>query len=453
MWHRSTVRGVQRHAFLRHRRRLLAISIACALVAACSNSASPETTTADTTAAADPNAVSVLGLFSGPELTSFQTVWAEWETTTGNTVDWTGARDLTGQLHDLIAAGTPPDIAILPNIGLLHELATDGQLVPLASVLDTTQLEQDYAAPWLDLGSHDGERYGVPYKVTNKSTVWYAPKAFDAAGYAVPTTWDEMIALADSIVADGSTPFSVVAPKVPGGGGWALTDWVSQIVLNACGATVYDGWVAGTVAWTDPCIRESFERFLTVVQTPGYVLGGTEGILGTGDADGSYPMYTDPPQAYMYAMASFAQAFIASEYPNLSAGDDYGFFHFPTIDAAMAGSVTIGADIVVMLHDTPAARSFMAYLAGAESQQAWIELGGFTSVNRSVAPSAYADPVAQKAAAELTDATIVRYSAGDAMPAAVQQAWWRGMVALVKDPTTLDALLEELTATAQAAGP
>ena len=396
-------------------RRLVAcIGIASALAACAGSDSSPSTTvatTADatTTTAADAMNVDVLGLWSGPEFDSFTAVASAWEQDTGGTVTWNGPRDLPAELHAQIEAGTPPDIAILPNVGLLHELAADGQLVALPTVLDMAQVQRDYSPAWLDLGSHDGELYGIFYKVTDKSTVWYSPTAFTAAGYDVPSTWDEWIELADTMVTDGRTPFSVVAPELPGGGGWALTDWIASIVLHACGADVYDQWVAGQIPWTDPCIAASFDRFETIVQTPGYVLGGSEGILGTSDAEGSYPMYTDPPTAYMYALASFAQAFIAGKYPQLVAGTDYDTFPFPTIDPAYAGAVTIGADVVVMLDDTPAARSFMSYLAGAESQQVWIERGGFTSVNRSVTHDAYPDPVARATADHLASAPVIRF--------------------------------------------
>jgi alpha-glucoside transport system substrate-binding protein len=155
----------------------------------------------------------------------------------------------------------------------------------------------------------------------------------------------------------------------------------------------------------------------------------------------------------MYYLASFAQAFIASEYPQLAPGDDYAFFRFPTIDPANAGAITIGADVAVMLKDTPAARSFITYIAGADSQQAWVELGGFTSVNRSVAPDAYLDPVARAAADDLASAEVIRFGAGDTMPASVQQAWWKAMLELVDDPGKLDAVLDSLTSAAAKAVP
>jgi alpha-glucoside transport system substrate-binding protein len=387
--------------------------------------------------------VSVLGLWGGPELDSFMTVKSAWEDQTGATVDWQGVQNLAETLTAAIQAGNPPDIAVLPNPGLLHQLARDGSLVPLKSVLDMKQVTADYAPVWRDLGSDSGELYGLVYKVTDKSTVWYNPKAFTAAGYKVPTTWDGMIGLADQMVADGRTPFSVVAPASPAAG-WALTDWVSQIVLTSCGPDLYDAWVAGKTPWTDPCIRRSFDRFDQIVRRPRYVLGGAQGILSTTDAAGSYPMYTDPPTAYMYYMASFAQAFIASQYPKLNPGKDYDAFAFPTVDPDHAGTVMIGADLIVMVKDTPAARSFMTYLAGAQAQKAWIALGGFTSVNRGVPLDTYPDAVARSIAEDLADAPAVRFSAGDTMPASVQRAWWDAMTQLVQDPKQLDTILRSL---------
>jgi len=312
------------------------------------------------------------------------------------------------------------------------------------------QVSKDYAPAWIELGSYNGELYAIFYKVADKATVWYNPRAFAAAGYAVPGTWDEMLTLADKMVADGNTPFSIAAPNGPASG-WALTDWVAEIVLNNCGAELYDRWVTGEIPWTEACIKQSFEIFDRLVQTKGYVLGGSQGMLVTSDAGGTYPLYSDPPTAYMDYLASFAQGFIATKYPQLKPGEDYNFFTFPTINPKYVGGITIGADVPVMLNDTPAARSFMTYLAGAQAQETWVKLGGFSSVNRSVSPDSYPDPVARALAKELGEASITRFGAGDMLSAALQRAWWQGMQELVQDPGRLDAILNSLSGIAQSA--
>ena len=394
--------------------------------------------------------VHVLGLWSGPELDSFQTVKAAWEQETGAIVDWEGTQDLPGTLAAHRQSGDPTDIAILPNLAVMEQLADEETLIPLDSVLDMQQITRDYAPAWIDLGSHDGKLYGIFSKVTNKGAVWYSPKAFAAAGYRVPTSWNQMIKLADTIVADGQAPFSVVAASGPASG-WALTDWISEIVIRNCGPDLYDQWVQSEIPWNQACVKQSFDRFAKIVATKGYVLGGSDRILSTGDDVAADPLYTDPPTAYLCYLASFAQAFVAASFPDLEPGTDYDVFGFPTIDPEYDGAVTIGADVPVMVSDTPAARSFMTYLASARAQESWIKLGGFTSVNRSVSAETYPDPVARKVAEELTGAEVIRFSAGDMMPATLQRAWWGAMLDLVQDPSKMDSILDGLTATAKRA--
>ena len=304
-----------------------------------SDGSAPASETATVTAGATSSAtqglrgahVHVLGLWSGPEFDSFEAVKSAWEKETGAIVDWEGTEDLPGTLADHMQGGGPRDIAILPNLAMMEQLADDGMLIPLDSVLDMKQVTKDYAPAWIDLGSHKGKLYGIFYKVTNKAAVWYNPKAFAAAGYKEPTTWNEMIMLADTMVADGHAPFSVVAASGPASG-WALTDWVSEIVLKNCGPDLYDKWIAAEIPWNHACIKQSFDMFAKVVSTEGYVLGGSQRIIATGDDDGADPLYTDPPTAYMYYLASFAQAFIAASYPDLEPGTDYDVFEFPTIN-------------------------------------------------------------------------------------------------------------------------
>lgn len=428
---------------------VVAAVLAAVTAIGCSHSGTAPRTSAQSASASATGAhVRVLGLWSGPEYDSFKTVASVWEKNTGGIVDWQGVQDPAESLPAALGSGSPPDIAVLPNLAMVRQLAASHTLVPLDSVLDMTRVRADYAPAWIDLGSVGGKPYGIFYKLTDKATVWYSPAAFATARYRVPKTWTDLTALASKVVASGRAPFSVVAASGPAAG-WPLTDWVSEIVLNKCGPDVYDQWVAAEIPWTQACIKQSFHMLIDLVRAKGYVFGGTQRILSTSDSDGADPLYTDPPGAYMYYLASFAQAFIAQKYPALRPGTDYSYFPFPTIDTRYNAAVTVGADILVMTHDTPAARSFLAYLAAAPAQQTWIKLGGFTSVNRAVAPSAYADPVARAVAAHLAGASIVRFSAGDMMPADLQRSWWADMLQLVKDPTQLDADLAALTKAAR----
>ena len=86
------------------------------------------------------------------------------------------------------------------------EFAKDNKLVDLGTFMDMDVL-RDYSPTWLDLGTYKGKFCGVFISADLKSLIWYSPKAFAAAGYTIPATWEELIALSDKMVADGKTPW------------------------------------------------------------------------------------------------------------------------------------------------------------------------------------------------------------------------------------------------------
>ncbi|HHX64784.1 MAG TPA: extracellular solute-binding protein, partial [Chloroflexi bacterium] len=145
--------------------------------------------------------VSVLAVWGGAELESFRAMVAPWEERTGAVMDYEGTRDINAVLITRIEGGNPPDIAGVPGPGQLIEFAQQGQMIPLSDFMDVDQLAERYDRSWLDLASFEDELYGIFMKSTVKSLVWYRPDVFEEAGYEVPQTWDEMIALSDQIIA------------------------------------------------------------------------------------------------------------------------------------------------------------------------------------------------------------------------------------------------------------
>jgi len=391
--------------------------------------------------------INVLGVWGGDELESFQAMVAPWEMQTGGAMGFSGTRDLIAILTTRVEAGNPPDVAILPNPGQMVELVRDGQLVPLDPFLDMDKIRREYAQGWIDLGTVDGKLYGIFMKADSKGTVWYNPKTFAAEGWQVPTTWDEMIALSDRIVAEGMSPWSV-AVESGEASGWPATDWIGEILLHESGGEVYDQWVNHEIPWTDSRIKSAWEKFGQIALTPNYVPGGAIATLATSFIDGSYLPFQDPPKAAMYYLGAFTQGFIADQFPDLVAGEDYAFFPFPTIDPQYTGAVTGGANVVVAFKDSPTVRSFIEYLASAEAQQVWVERGGFTGVNNQVSLDAYPNPLARLAAEQLTGATVFRFDADDSMPSAVQKAFWEGTLAYLQNPAQLDRILTDIEARA-----
>lgn len=388
--------------------------------------------------------VTVFGVWSGDELDNFKEVVYPFTEETGIGMAFEGTRDLAAVLTTRTEAGNPPDLAILPNPGQLVELAAAGHLVDLTSFVDMAQLQSDYAQVWLDLASYEGTLYGIFYKAADKSLVWYNPGAFDAAGYEVPTTWGELIALSDQIVADGGVPWCA-GFESEAASGWPATDWIEDIMLRTAGPDVYDQWVNHEIPWTDPAIKTAWETFGEIATNEDYLYGGTTGALTINFGDSPAPLFDDPPGCYMHRQASFITGFFPE---GVEAGVDYDFFPFPEIDPAYGTPALGAADVIVMLNDTPDARALMQYLVTGEAQEIWAGLGGFLSPSKSVDLDVYPDDMTRKIAEALVGADVFRFDASDLMPAAVGAgSFWTGTLDYVGGED-VDSVLETIEASA-----
>jgi len=374
------------------------------------------------------NTLTVLGVWTGAEAEAFNKMIAPFEAETGIKVEFTGTRDLPAVLTTQVEAGNPPDVSALPNPGQMIEFAKAGKLVDLSTFMDMDVLQSDYSPTWLDLGTYKGKLNGVFISADLKSLVWYSPKAFAAAGYTVPTTWEELIALSDKMVADGKAPWAL-GLECGAASGWAGTDWVEDIMLRTVEPEVYDLWVAHGISWVDDRVQRAFELFGQIALNEKYVYGGPNAVLTINFGDSPDALFTTPPNAYMHRQATFIKSFILDHFPNLVPGEDFDFFPFPPIDPQYGTPALGAADLFAMFNDTPEAQAFMQYIVSPEAQEIWVAELGKLSANKRVNPAAYPDDLTRKAAKILSEASTFRFDGSDLMPSAVGAgSFWTGIL-------------------------
>ncbi|PIU24811.1 MAG: ABC transporter substrate-binding protein [Candidatus Infernicultor aquiphilus] len=372
--------------------------------------------------------VSVLGVWTGNEAEAFNKMVAPFEAETGIKVEFTGTRDLPAVLTTQVEAGNPPDVSAIPNPGQMIEFAKENKLVDLSTFMDMDVLRSDYSSTWIDLGTYQGKFCGVFISADLKSLVWYNPKAFAAAGYKVPTTWDEMIALSDKIVADGKTPWAI-GLESGAASGWAGTDWIEDIMLRTVKPEVYDLWVKHGISWLDDSVQRAFDLFGQIALNKKYVYGGTNAELTINFGDSPDALFTTPPNAYLHRQATFIKSFILDHFPRLVPGEDFDFFPFPPIDPQYGTPALGAADMFAMFKDTPEARAFMEYIVSPAAQEIWIGELGKLSANKRVNPAVYPDDLTRKAAKILSEASTFRFDGSDLMPSAVGAgSFWTGIL-------------------------
>jgi alpha-glucoside transport system substrate-binding protein len=392
-----------------------------------------------------PTTVTVLGSWEGPEVDSFRAMVRPFEDETGYDVVVSTTRDLKGALERSLAAGDPPDLAGLPGPGYMDELASDGHLVDLATVIDTGAYKRDTAPGFVSLGTVDGRLVGVFIKGTVKGLFWYSPDDFRPGSL---TSWSELQLEATRAV-PGVRPWCIgLASEATSG--WPGTDWVEDFVLRQSGPDFYDDWVAGRVKWTSPEIRWAFQSFGTVIADSA-VAGGVDGAIGTPFTRAADGLFADPPTCLLAHQGTFMSTFLDEAVA--TSGGEYDFIPFPDMDPRFTGALIGAGDLFALTRDTPGGRALMNYLISADAQRILVANGGALSGNLTV--DEYPDDITSRQAELLAEAETFRFDASDSMPGEMNVAFLQAILDYTADPSRLDAILahlDEVQAVAYAEG-
>ncbi len=376
--------------------------------------------------------IDVLAQWIEAEGTAFDESLKAFRDATGINVVYSGITNYETVLNVRVEGGLAPDIAQLAQPGNMRSFQADGKLIPLTDVLDSETITASYNPSFVDLGTVDGDLYGLFYKQDLKSIVWYPVAAFEAAGYAIPTTWDELVALSDKIVADGSNPWCT-SIEHGDASGWVATDWLEDVILRTAGADVYDQWVAHEIPFNDPAILAAAEQVKKMWFTEDYVYGGNTRINGTWVGDSQTPMFDEGgPKCWMHKQAAWIPDFWPKDADGnalYKPGVDSSFFYFPPIDPAHGSPVLGGGDMFVMFNDRPEVRALMQWFSTVDAVKDRVATGAFLAANNAVPADWYTSYPMSGLAEIARTATALRFDGSDSMPKEVGNgSFWKGMV-------------------------
>jgi alpha-glucoside transport system substrate-binding protein len=394
--------------------------------------------------------VSIQTQWIGGEGVNFAASLADFQAATGITI----AIDSVGSNHELvlrtrIEGDIPPDLAQIAQPAVMASYARAGQLQALP-YLDTDRFASDYAAT-LGLVTVDDAIYAIPYKLDVKSTVWYPIAPFEAAGYEVPTTWEELLALSDQIVADGANPWCI-SIEHGGATGWVATDWVEDVLLRTAPREVYDQWINHEIPFNDPQIKNALDHVAQIFFTENYAYGGSQYINGTWVGQTMDPAFDSPPGCYFHKQALwYSDFFPPRDNPEAQPqpGTDVGVFYFPPIDPAFGNPVLGSGDVFMVFSDRPEVRAVAQFLATPESIYRWIQAAGVTSANGSAPAEWYEGSYkAGVSAGIIANGTSFAFDASDLMPPEVGAGtFWSGMFDwIAANGTNTDQVLDTIEA-------
>jgi alpha-glucoside transport system substrate-binding protein len=363
--------------------------------------------------------------------------------------------------------GDPPDIAFGSAPGSIEKYGRNGELVALDGYLDTAAVRRAYGDYLTNAVSVGSTLYGLPIGLDTKGIVWYPKPEFDAAGYTVPQTWDQLISLTRRMVADGQQPWCVGFASGQGqASGWPGTDWIEALVLRVAGVDVYDQWVAHKLPFDSAPVRQAMQLLGDIVFPEGFVKGGAQSISRRDGLDAVAPMFANPPGCWLYHQASFLLD--GGLPPGAQAGVDVGFFVLPGLTADRPAPLFGGGDFAAAFRDRPEVREIMRRILDPSWGARWAATpeGSFLSANSSFdpehcrpsgVPAATADLRAELCRA-IRDAVASgqwRFDGSDMMPVGIgipagdgtPAAFWQGMLDYVdQGPQSAEAILQKIDA-------
>lgn len=401
---------------IRHLRSGITVLVLVLTATACSGGAEPGGSEAG------DRPVKVLGPWTGKQEDAFRALLDK------SKVDYIyqGTAAQREVLLSQVQAGTPPDIAVMPNVGELADYARDGQLRSLEGLYEPTR----YGPPWVPRASGTGHSYWVPVKADLKSIVWH--RSDDGPPAERPPRIDEWcVGMGD----DGAS-------------GWPGSDWIEDILLQRYGPRLYARWAGGAEKWTSERVESVWRGWGTLLkQSSGKAKralltdhrgeAGKDGLLYSGGRRTSSPCTLEH-------QGSFARTF----YDDKAAGARFTLSHtlLPGGPYPERGR-EVSADYAAMFTRTDQSQKLLRYLASADVQQRWAKQNKPPvypfSANSGVSDRTHDDRTSQRIATLLTDEKAARcLDASDTMPPAVRDAFYEATLRFMSNPDDPRPLLK-----------
>ena len=399
--------------------------------------------------------VTITGALIGEDQEGFRANFESFTEETGIVVTYQGSDNFEQEIQIQMESGDTPDFALWPQPGAVVDAASRGMLTSLEDLeIDLDAYKTNFSSYLVGLGTVDGVIYGGANAANLKSIVWYQPAEFEARGYAVPETWDAMIALADQIVADGMNPFCF-GMYSNGASGWLATDWMEDIMLRTGNGTAsYDQWVTNELKFEDPIVKNAATLLSQIMHTENYVVGGTDAIVSTYFGNAQDPMFSKDANGnagcFMHRQASFIPAFWP-EANQAEAGVETTVFPFPVIDASLPKAALGAGDMWGAFNDRDATKAVAEYMLSAEFHAAAAAMpnNARLSAHTGFDTSVYSKDINRILGTIIADALAAdafRFDASDLMPPEVGAgSFWKEMMNLaVEGPGYIDTAMANI---------
>ena len=326
--------------------------------------------------------------------------------------------------------GKPDDVFTWFAGYRMQFFAQKGLATPIDDVWKTLTPQMPPAMKAASTGL-DGHQYFVPI-YNYPWAVFYRKSVFKAHGYTVPKTWDQFIALAKKMKADGLTPIAFTDKD-----GWPAMGTFDILNMRINGYQYHVNLMAGIEAWDGPKVKAVFNQWKQLL--PYY----SDGALGLTWEEGAQQLVSK--QAGMYLLGSF----VGQQFTNAADHADLDFFPYPSINPKW-GQDSLDAPIDgFMLSKKPkniaGAKALLTYLGSAQAANIYLASdSNDVGANKRTSTAHYT--VLQKKAAKLIASAkhIAQYMDRDTRPDFASTVMIPALQQFLNNPNDVNGLVSSI---------
>jgi alpha-glucoside transport system substrate-binding protein len=391
----------------------------------------------------DDKSVTIWSSMDPPVQAALQKTLVKEAKAKGITIKWSKVENINQLIMQKIQANDTPDIAFIPQPGVVADVVERGEPIALDDVLDMPTLEKSMVPGTLETGKVDDKQYALMVSMNVKSLVMYPKKAWAKAGYKPPATIDELNTLTEKIKSDGNTPWCM-GIEAEASTGWPATDWFEDLVMRYGGPEEYKKWVKNETKFDSDVVREAAAEFEKLLFTEGNVLGGRKAIASNAFSTAGNPMFDSEPKCWMYKQGTFITGFFPKKIVE-NIDEEVGVFGFPPVEEGGEKPVLGGGDSAMMFDDTASTKTVMKLLSASDIGNDAAGSSSFISPHKGFDVANYADSVARNSAQVAYDSTEFLFDGSDQMPGEVGAgSFWKEMTAWISGQQDLDQTLKNI---------
>lgn len=333
-----------------------------------------------------------------------------------------------------LAGENPPDAFSYWAGARVQFIVDSDRLEPINDIWEKHQMDEIFAPALIDSAViYNGDKYLIP--VTQHWVGFFYNKAlFEQVGAEVPTTWDELKAVAEQFKEADIPAFALGSRER-----WPAQFWFDMILLRTAGPEYRARLMAGEAAYTDPEVMRAFELWKELVDA-GYFFPDANAYDWLEAAD-----FVANGEAAMTLMGTWVMGHYLNDL-GLVPEEDFDYFAFPIIDEDVPHCSLGPIDGFVMpaaAKNPDAAKAFLVYLTDPEVQLAFAEGGGHLAPSLKADTSGY-DPVKKRIAAEVAADPVFAFNYDLATPPPVAEVGLNAFSEFMANPDGYLEMLERV---------